>query len=293
MNRTVLITGATSGIGQAATGLFAAKGYTVFATYRDPADRDALAAIAGVRPIQLDLTDEAQIHRAVDEVESLLGDQGLYALINNAGITYAAPFEFARPERARQVIDVNLMAPFHLAQACIPLLRRHNELYPVKARVVNVASWAGMMSSPFLSFYNASKYGVIGLTESMYYDLGLLEIHAVLAVPGVTRTPLLAKTTADGTASLASLPPEGHARYRQYFEHFATMGERSNLAMLRTAEQVATSLVRIVETKRPRFSYKLSIDAKLVDGFVTRFLPFRLRARMNRSMYRLPRTATI
>ena len=97
---------------------------------------------------------------------------------------------------------------------------------------MNIASWAGVMASPFIGFYNATKYGLAGLTESMYYDLGLLDIHAVLAIPGITKTPLLTKTTGTALASLDIMPPEAQARYRPYLEHLARMNPDSMRMLL-------------------------------------------------------------
>jgi NAD(P)-dependent dehydrogenase (short-subunit alcohol dehydrogenase family) len=288
MNKPILITGATSGIGQATTRALSARGHDMFATYRDSRDRRALAELPGVYPVQLDVRDPGQISRAISEIDDALGASGLYAVLNNAGISYTAPFEYTQPQRVREVIDVNLMAPYLITQACLPMLRRHSESEPVKARVINVASWAGVMASPFIGAYNATKYGLIGLTESMYYDLRLLDIHTVLAVPGVTKTPLLAKTTGGALASLDAMPPEGRSRYSPYLEHFSTMSQSSdNMRMLYTPAQVASKLAAIVDTRTPRFRYNLAPDAKLVDGILTRVLPFRARAAMNRRMYRL------
>jgi NAD(P)-dependent dehydrogenase (short-subunit alcohol dehydrogenase family) len=288
MNHHILITGATSGIGQATTRELSARGHDVFAGYRDPRDRAALAELPGVHPVQLDVGDPVQIQRAASEIDDVLGNDGLYAVINNAGISYTAPFELAHLDQARQVIDVNLMAPYLVTQACIPMLRRFNESESLKSRVINIASWAGMMASPFIGFYNASKYGLVGLTESMYYDLGLLDIHAVLAVPGITKTPLLAKTTDGALASLEVMSNQDRDRYLPYLEHFATMGESSdNMRMLLTQEQVARKIAKIVETRKPRFQYNLALDAKVVDGIVTRLVPFRIRAALNRRMYHL------
>jgi NAD(P)-dependent dehydrogenase (short-subunit alcohol dehydrogenase family) len=288
MSKSVLITGATSGIGYETTRLLGDRGYRVFATYRNPADRAALAALPNVDPIQLDLSDPAQIAPAIREIGSAVGDDGLYAVINNAGTSYTAPIEFAQPEQARQVIEINLVAPYLVTQAAIPLLRRYNESNAVKARVVNVASWAGVMATPFIGFYNATKYGLTGLTESMYYDLRLLGIHTVLANPGVTKTPLHGKTTQAALTTLEQMPAEAQDRYRRHLEHFATMGDRSdNLKMLLTAEQAAAKLAAIVDARKPRYKYNLSVDAKLIDHVVTRLLPFRARATINRRMYRL------
>jgi NAD(P)-dependent dehydrogenase (short-subunit alcohol dehydrogenase family) len=288
MNQPILITGATSGIGKETTSLLTARGHDVFASYRDPRDRAALAEQPGVHPVRLDVSDPDQIAQAVSGIDEVLGDVGLYAVINNAGITYTAPFEYAEPEQVRKVIDVDLMAPFLVTQACLSLLRRHNETERVRARVINVASWAGVMASPFIGSYNAAKYGLIGLSESMHYDLALLGIHVVLANPGVTKTPLHAKTTNAALATLEEMPVEARERYRPYLEHFATMGEGSaDSRMLASSVQVAGRIATIVETRKPRFKYNLSIDAKVIDGLVTRLLPFRVRASINRRMYRL------
>lgn len=288
MNKPILVTGATSGIGQATARLLSTRGYDVFASYRDARDRAALEEQPGVHPVRIDLSDPIQIRDAVASIEDTLAGQGLYAVINNAGISYTAPFEYAQLERVREVIDVNLIAPFLVAQACIPMLRRHNESNQIKSRVINVASWAGLMAAPFIGFYNATKSGLIGLSESMYYDLRLLDIHTVLANPGITKTSLLGKTTDAALASLETMPPEGKARYRPYLEHFATMGEGSDsMRMLLTPAQVAEKIVEIVDARKPRFQYNLAIDAKIVSGIVTRLLPFGVRVSLNRRMYRL------
>ena len=288
MNKPILITGATSGMGQATTRALSARGYDVFATYRDPRDRAALAELPGVHPVQLDVSDPIRIREAISEIDGVLGDTGLYAVINNAGIAYSSPFEFAQLDRVQKVVDVNLMAPYLVTQACLPMLRRHNESNSEKARVINVASWAGQMASPFIGFYNATKFGLIGLTESMYYDLGLLDIHVVLAVPGVTKTPLLGKTTDGALASLDFAATEDQELFRPYLEHFTSMSESSDtMRMLSTPAQVAGKITAIIEARKPRFRYNLSLDAKVVDGIVARFLPFRVKAAMNRRMYRL------
>jgi NAD(P)-dependent dehydrogenase (short-subunit alcohol dehydrogenase family) len=287
MRKTVFITGATSGIGRAATLEFAASGYEVFATYRSEADRRDLDEIENVHPIKMDVTVAADLERAYATVAERVGEDGLYALVNNAGITHSAPFEFIDEQRAREVMEVNVMAPYRITQRFIPLLLAHNARNRVKARVVNVASWAGLMGSPFIAFYNASKFAVIGLTESMFYDLRLLDIHTVLAIPGLTRTPLLAKTTEDGTAALDAMPAAGRARYEALFDHYAAMGAGSEASsMLASPDKVARRLHRIVEKPRPRFKYSLSLDANLVDKVMSR-LPWAARVAMYTRMYRL------
>jgi len=288
MKKSILITGASSGIGMANTVLFSQKGYQVFATYRNNADRDKLKELKNVYPVKMDVTNGDDIQQAFLQISTMLLNQGLFAIINNAGITYTAPFEFADEKRARQVMEVNVMAPYRITQTFIPLLKKHNAANSVKARVVNIASWAGYMGQPFIPFYNASKAALIGLSESMYYDLGLLDIHVVLASPGITKTPLLAKTTNDGAQNLEAISKEGRAFYKPYLDHLYAMGEGSrNSKFFPTPEKIAEKLFKIVESKSPDFKYNLATDAIIMDKFMTRFIPFSWRAAMNKSMFRL------
>ncbi|MEU8825384.1 SDR family NAD(P)-dependent oxidoreductase [Streptomyces sp. NPDC048636] len=290
MNKSILITGSTSGIGRAATTEFAAHGYRVFATYRSDVHRAELASIDNVHPIHMDVTDAGDLERAYATIAAEIGEDGLYAVLNNAGITHSAPFEFLEERRMREVMEVNVMAPYRLTQTFIPLLVAHNKGNHVKARVVNVASWAGLMAAPFIAPYNASKFAVVGLTESMFYDLRLLDIHTVLAIPGLTKTPLLAKTTGAGAASLNAMPAEGRARYQNLFDHYASMSASSaDLPMLATPEKVAHKLRRIVDKPKPRFKNHLGVDASLVDHVMTR-LPWAARVAMNNRMYKLSST---
>jgi NAD(P)-dependent dehydrogenase (short-subunit alcohol dehydrogenase family) len=286
--KSVLITGATSGIGHAAAELFGRKGYRVFATFRGDADGQALGRLANVRPVRMDVTHREDIERAFDEISAEVGEDGLYALVNNAGIAYAAPFEYASEKRGREVMDVNIMAPFNVSQVFLPLFAKHNAKNAVKARIVNVASWAGVMGQPFIPFYNASKFGLVGLSESMFYDLGLLDIHVVLASPGITKTPLLKKTTSAATSSMESMPAEGRAFYRPLLEHYATLSaDYGNSSFFLEPAQVAAKLLRIVDSARPSFRQNLAADACVVDRFLTRWVPWSLRVSMNRRMFRL------
>ncbi len=286
--RSVLVTGAGSGIGSATAALLASAGYRVFATYRSQGDGDRLAGIRNVVPLRADVTSAEDIARAVRGVSHVVGDDGLYAVINNAGVTYAAPFEFAEEARGREVMEVNLMAPFRVAQAFLPLLLRHNARHAVKARVINIASWAGTLGQPFIPFYNASKFALVGLSESMFYDLGLLDVHVVLASPGITKTPLLGKTTRGGMESLQIMSAEGRARYQPLLEHYATLSASyGDSVVFQTPEQVAARLVRVVGEKRPGFQQDLAPDACFVNRFIARFAPWRLKTAMNRQTFRL------
>lgn len=288
--QSILVTGAGSGIGRATVERLAAAGHRVFATYRRDADGAALAELANVVPLRVDVTRADDVTRAVAEVARHVGDDGLYAVVNNAGINYAAPFEVADEARGREVMEVNLMAPFRVAQAFLPLLVQHNARQRVKARVINIASWAATLGQPFIPFYNASKFALAGLSESMSYDLGILDVHVVLASPGITKTPLLAKATRGGVESLEGMSPEARARYQPLLDHWATLGARySTSRMFQSADQVAKKLVRVIEAKRPAFRQDLSLDACFVNRVLARFAPWGVKAAMNRRIFQLKR----
>ncbi len=288
--KSVFITGASSGIGLEAAAVFGRNGYRVFGTFRDAAGERALASLPNVTPIQMDVRSGADIGRAVRQVQHEVGDAGLYALINNAGIGYAAPFEHASEERGRDVLEVNLLAPFNVSRLFMPLLSQYSRQHDIKARVVNIASWAGVMGQPFIPFYNASKFGLVGLSESMFYDLGLHDIYVVLASPGTTKTPMLSKTTGSATDSLNTMPPAAQAFYRPLLEHYATLSaEYGQSRLFGEPAQVAARLFTVVESTRPAFRQNLSPDACFVDRFLTRWVPWSVRVAINRRMFHLHR----
>lgn len=290
MKKSILITGTTSGIGKALMQKFSKEEYTVFATYRKDTDKGMLDHHTNVHPIKMDVTNKEHINAAFEKIKAIVGEDGLYAIINNAGITYTAPFEYAEEAKARYVMEVNVWAPFNITQKFIPLLKKHNHTNDIKARVVNIASWAGILAQPFNGAYNASKFAIIGLTEAMHYDLGLLDIHAISASPGITKTPLLASTTEDGAKSLKVMPKEGQDFYKPYIDHLTSMSDSSNdSSFFLTPEDIAKKLYKIVETKSPDFKYNLAIDAKIMEGFMRKFLPFGWRNTIFKKMYNLNR----
>ena len=286
MKKSVFITGSSSGIGACTVELFSKRNYRVFAGCRSGDDAKVLAQHSNVTPIRVDVTIAKEIEQAVATVSAELGESGLYAIINNAGLTYTAPFEYADEEKMRYVMDVNVWGIVRLTQECIPLLKKFNEQNSVRSRVVNVTSWAGILGQPFNGAYNASKFALVGLTEAMYYDLGLLDIHVVSASPGVTKTRLLARTT-DASQAYASMPEEGKEFYKGYIDKLDSMSaSASTSSALATPEKVARGLFDIVEKKKPSLKQDLATDAKLMS-LMRRFLPFSWSSHIFKRMYKL------
>ncbi|WP_281648586.1 SDR family NAD(P)-dependent oxidoreductase [Parendozoicomonas sp. Alg238-R29] len=286
MKKSILITGASSGIGAETAKLFSQKGYKVFAGYRNENDAKSLALLENVTPIKLDVTIPESVERAVATISTSLGENGLYALINNAGITYTAPFEYADEKKMRYVMDVNVWGVMNLTQKCIPLMKKFNEHNSIKSRVVNITSWAGILGQPFNGAYNASKFAIIGLSEAMYYDLGLLDIHVISASPGVTKTPLLKKTT-DASQAYSSMPDKGKAFYQKHIDNLDSMSEASNnSSALATPKKIAQKLFIIVEKKKPDMKQNMAVDAKIMN-LLRRLIPFSWLSGMFKGMYSL------
>lgn len=182
--KTVLITGTSSGIGEASVSALAEAGWHVYAGKHDAADANG-GASASVTPIALDVTSEASIAAAVNEIRRSSG--GLDALVNNAGIPGAGPVETVPMKIVREVIETNLIAQFAVTQAFLPMLRAR------EGRVVFVSSLGGRVAFPYASPYHASKFGVEGLAESLRAEMAPLGVDVSLIEPGAMATEIWAK----------------------------------------------------------------------------------------------------
>src|SRR5271154_4773355 len=194
--RSVVITGASTGIGWAAAKLLLARGFRVFGSVRKQADAERLKREFGANftPLLFDVTDEAAVLSAAREVRSALNGETLAGLVNNAGIAVAGPvLELAADEFRRQM-DVNVIGPVIATQAFGPLLGVDPSLRGPKGRIVMVSSLAGKNGNPLLSPYCTSKHAIEGLSESLRRELMLFGIDVVIIAPGAVKTPIWGKT---------------------------------------------------------------------------------------------------
>jgi len=175
--RSVLITGCSSGIGLGLARAFRARGWSVIAGLRDPAR--APRELAGTRVIPLDLEREAQIAEAVSGIERL------DCLVNNAGYALTGPFVTYAPEQMRRQFQVNVLGPALLTQQLLPALKR------ARGRVINVSSLAGETGMPMNSMYCASKHAIEGLSEALRHELWPHGVQVAMVEPGGFRTRLI------------------------------------------------------------------------------------------------------
>ena len=249
---TVLITGASTGIGRATALRLARSGWTVLAGVRRVNDGDALVVAGGERliPIILDVTDAAQIDAAVEEV----GEHGrLDALVNNAGIGFGGPLELVPIDDLRSQLEVNVLGPVALTQAMLPALRR------ARGRIVFISSVGGRVAMPFTAPYAASKHAVEAIGDALRVELRSSHVQVALIEPGSVATPIWDKGRAQGEH--LSVPAE---LTDQYGHVPAVMSkvlediERRGIPPERLAEMIEQALT----ARRMKARYLIGRDAK-------------------------------
>ena len=186
LDRTVLVTGASSGVGEAAARQFAAEGARVLLVARTASALDAIAKEIGERAIAIpiDVSDAEQVQSLVDRVLYDVGD--LHVLVNNAAFNHRGELLDADPTALAHIVDVNLKAPILLTRAFLPHLVKH-----AKANVVNVASIAGQVPLPGEATYSATKFGLRGFSMSIAEELRETSVRVSLVSPGPIDTGFL------------------------------------------------------------------------------------------------------
>ena len=181
MKKTLLSTGASSGIGKAAARRFQAEGWNVIATMRSPERETELTALDGVLVTRLDVLDVASIGAAVDAGLQRFGR--IDALLNNAGYGAYGPLEATPLDKVRRQFDVNVMGVLATTQAVLPHLRRQRS-----GVIVNVSSIGGKITFPLGTLYHGTKFAVEGLSEALHYELLPLGIRVRIVEPGMVKT---------------------------------------------------------------------------------------------------------
>src|SRR5271154_5343425 len=194
--RSVVITGASTGIGWAAAKLLLARGFRVFGSVRKQADAERLKREFGANftPLLFDVTDEAAVLAAAREVRAALDGETLTGLVNNAGIAVAGPVLELSADEFRRQMDVNVIGPIIATQAFGPLLGSDPSLKGPKGRIVMISSVAGKSGNPLMSAYSASKHAIEGLSESLRREMMLFGIDVIIVAPGAVKTPIWGKS---------------------------------------------------------------------------------------------------
>jgi NAD(P)-dependent dehydrogenase (short-subunit alcohol dehydrogenase family) len=179
--KTILITGASSGIGRAAAHRFIKAGWNVAASMRKPAENSEFSSFENARAIALDVTKIESIQQAVADTLAAFGS--IDVLLNNAGYGLAGPLEAVSPDQLVRQFSTNVFGPVYLMQACLPIFRAKNS-----GLIMNVSSIGGRLGLPFNSLYHGTKFAVEGISESLALELKPLGIRVKVIEPGGVAT---------------------------------------------------------------------------------------------------------
>ena len=265
--KSVVITGASSGIGLGTAQVLLTHGFRVFGSVRKESDERRLSSELGenFEPFVMDLLDPRSIQAAAQEIGRKLGHERLLGLINNAGIVSAAPLALQSKDDFLAQINVNLVGPFLVTQAFLPLLGVDPNRTGEPGRVVNISSVGGKMGGPFLSAYAAAKHGLEGMSESLRRELAIYGIKVVIVGPGSVATPIWdraqdrSRSDFNGTA------------YEESFNRFQKFIVEDIRGGLRPAD-IGKVVYRALTEPNPKVRYAV-VRKKLLNWTLPNLLP--------------------
>jgi len=250
--QTVLVTGASTGIGAATAAHLARLGFTVLAGVRRTEDAERIRA-PKILPVRLDVTDEATVFEAARLVDRV-ADGGLAGLVNNAGIAVIGPVEALALSDWRRQIEVNLLGNIAVTTALLPALLRS------RGRIINISSICGRIALPLLGPYTASKFGLESFSDTLRREVGRHGVRVVCVEPGMIVTPMWDKGRADGDARLADLHSAIGHRYAGLIRAIQRLAESACGGLPATA--VAKVVGRALTAARPRTRYIVGTTAR-------------------------------
>ncbi|MEY2872708.1 MAG: hypothetical protein RLZZ373_79 [Pseudomonadota bacterium] len=249
----VVVTGVSSGIGLAIAEDLLRRGYRVFGSVRRVADADALVASwrDAFVPLVFDVTDTQALPQVVAQVQSLLGQRGLKALVNNAGISFSGPLLHQPLDEIRQTFEVNVFGLLAVTRAFLPLLGAGPDSGLPPGRIVNIGSVSGAITVPFMGSYSASKHAVEALTQGLRRELKPYGIEVAAIEPGFIRSRMFDKAVASN-----SNDRYGQTDYGAAWQQFnRSLVEQERLAQ--TPEVVTRAVIHAIESAKPRTRYPL------------------------------------
>ncbi len=262
----VIVTGASTGIGYSITKYLVDRNYFVFGSVRKQADADRLTkdfGEASFKALLFDVTDRDAIEKGRLEVATVIGEQKLAALVNNAGIAVGGPLKYLSDEEIRQQMDVNVIGLLAVTQAFIP----HLENRAKAGKIINISSVSGILVSPFTSLYSASKFAVEALTHGLRRELYFHGVTAVSIQPGPIKTPIWDK-------ALSFSGKYDHTEYCKVLEDMDRFIKKTEQSAI-PPERVAETVYRALISRNPRPTYlvmKGGIFAKIISWLPHRWV---------------------
>lgn len=250
--KTIFISGATSGIGLATARQLSAEGWIVYAG--GLASDDFSALDASVRRIPFDITDDKAVTHVSQQLANELGH--LDALVNNAGIQLSGPLEGLSMAQIRLQMEVNVFGHLQVTKAMLPLLRK-----APSARIVNISSLMGQVAMPMLGAYSMSKHALEAMSDVLRMELKPAGIHVAVVEPGAIKTPM-SNRAYDGLRKVYENSPERiQTRYQAYFDGMLkTLASQQNTAT--SPEHIAHVITHALTSNRPKARYAIGMDVK-------------------------------
>ena len=273
MGRSLVITGAGTGIGLACAKRLAGEGWRVFGTVRsaEAAARFEADIGQGAKALMADVTDEAAVRAAAAAVARALGQERLAGLVNNAGVAVPGPLLHLEPEELRRQMEVNLIGVHHVTQAFAPLLGAEPEgasgRAGPKGRIVMISSVSGRSAAPFIGAYAASKHALEGYSESLRRELMFYGVDVLIVAPGSVATPIWDKAETAGLERFANTP---YGSIIEKFQSFMLDRGRAGLP----PEAISDLVFRLLTRANP--AWRTTI---LKDRFLQHSLPSSLPRR--------------
>lgn len=271
-----LVTGVSSGIGQAIALHLLKKGSRVFGTVRQLSDAKLLQEKGGAAfvPVVLDIREKASLPLAVAKVKDLIGSDPLDLLVNNAGIGLPGPLAMQDLDEIRDIFEVNVFGLLAITQHFLPLMQVSNASRKYTSKIINMSSVAGQISAPFLGAYAASKHAVEGLSHSLRRELMPWNIDVVMVAPGNVQTPIWGKfSTKETYGGTAYSTP-----FKRFIE-FALKGAKTGMQPSEIAEVVG----RIAYGSSNKVRYA-PVAQRIPNWIMPRLLPSRTIDKMMFSM---------
>lgn len=268
----LVITGASTGIGEACAVALAERGYRVFAGVRKPDDASRLKAAGGdnLIPLTLDVTAQASIDAAKREVEQAIDGEPLRGLFNNAGISVNGPLEFVKPEDLRWQLEVNCIGPLAVTQAFLAML------IEAKGRIITTGSVGGFVATPILGPYCMSKFAIEAFSDALRVELAPAGVHVILLEPAAIATPIWDKGTGAADRMIAEAPPGFDERYGGFvsgIQKFAAEGKKDAAP----PQVVVDAVIHALEATKPKTRYTMGTGVG--QRKFLKMLPDRLRDR--------------
>ncbi|HXV68698.1 MAG TPA: SDR family NAD(P)-dependent oxidoreductase [Nitrospira sp.] len=280
--RAVVITGASTGIGAACALHLDRSGFQVFAGVRKLDDGTALRQRASERliPLVLDVTDQDSIHKSQVMVSERVGKDGLFGLINNAGIAVVGPLEAVPISELRRQLEVNLIGQVAVIQAFLPLIRQ------ARGRIVNMGSIAGRAALPLMGPYAASKFALEAVTDALRLEVQQWGIRVSIVEPGAIATPIWEKSGKEARDLEAATTAELRTLYGTVIAEVRKVVQQAAGRAI-PSEIVAHAVEDALTASHPKTRYLVGADAK-IRALMVKFLPDRVSDRLLTWVLKLP-----